>query len=163
MVVTFVVIVVVIARPNAVDNSSRRTRGELREVNLFALLVDDFCLGQGNRQRLRPRDLTRHRGNLPVGRNDLDELVDVHAVLLGGLHHVVEQFVLSDLNVFLLGNRVEQNLGAERLFRRFHDLGAVSVVGLASLLLKVPLNLACRRDERSAATLAFIDLVRRLK
>ena len=28
--------------------------------------------------------------------------------------------------------------------------------------LKVPLNLACRRDERSAATLAFIDLVRRL-
>jgi DNA-binding transcriptional LysR family regulator len=29
--------------------------------------------------------------------------------------------------------------------------------------LKVPLNLACRRDERSAATLAFIDLVRKLK
>lgn len=29
--------------------------------------------------------------------------------------------------------------------------------------LKVPLNLACLRDERSAATLAFIDLVRRLK
>ena len=29
--------------------------------------------------------------------------------------------------------------------------------------LKVPLNLACRREERSAATLAFIDLVRRLK
>ena len=28
--------------------------------------------------------------------------------------------------------------------------------------LKVPLNLACRRDERSAATLAFIELVRRL-
>jgi hypothetical protein len=28
--------------------------------------------------------------------------------------------------------------------------------------LKVPLNLACRHDERSAATLAFIDLVRRL-
>ena len=28
--------------------------------------------------------------------------------------------------------------------------------------LKVPLSLACRRDERSAATLAFIDLVRRL-
>ncbi|MEI9901925.1 MAG: LysR family transcriptional regulator [Hyphomicrobium sp.] len=28
--------------------------------------------------------------------------------------------------------------------------------------LKVPLNLACRRDERSAATLAFIDQVRRL-
>jgi DNA-binding transcriptional LysR family regulator len=28
--------------------------------------------------------------------------------------------------------------------------------------LKVPLNLACRRDEHSAATLAFIDLVRRL-
>ena len=28
--------------------------------------------------------------------------------------------------------------------------------------LKVPLNLACRRDERSAATLGFIDLVRRL-
>jgi hypothetical protein len=26
----------------------------------------------------------------------------------------------------------------------------------------VPLNLACRADERSAATLAFIDLVRRL-
>ncbi len=29
--------------------------------------------------------------------------------------------------------------------------------------IKVPLNLACRRDERSAATLGFIDLVRRLK
>ena len=29
--------------------------------------------------------------------------------------------------------------------------------------LKVPLNLACRSDERSAATLAFIDLVRRLR
>jgi len=29
--------------------------------------------------------------------------------------------------------------------------------------LKVPLNLACRREERSVATLAFIDLVRRLK
>ena len=28
--------------------------------------------------------------------------------------------------------------------------------------IKVPLNLACRADERSAATLAFIDLVRRL-
>ena len=28
--------------------------------------------------------------------------------------------------------------------------------------IKVPLNLACRRDERSAATLGFIDLVRRL-
>jgi len=28
--------------------------------------------------------------------------------------------------------------------------------------LRVPLNLACRRDERSAATLGFIDLVRRL-
>ena len=28
--------------------------------------------------------------------------------------------------------------------------------------IKVPLNLACRRDERSAATLAFIDLVRKL-
>jgi len=28
--------------------------------------------------------------------------------------------------------------------------------------LRVPLNLACRRDERSAATLAFIELVRRL-
>ncbi len=28
--------------------------------------------------------------------------------------------------------------------------------------LKVPLNLACRADERSAATLGFIDLVRRL-
>jgi DNA-binding transcriptional LysR family regulator len=28
--------------------------------------------------------------------------------------------------------------------------------------LKVPLNLACRRDERSAATLGFVDLVRRL-
>ena len=28
--------------------------------------------------------------------------------------------------------------------------------------LKVPLNLACRRDEHSAATLGFIDLVRRL-
>ncbi|MBS0539641.1 MAG: LysR family transcriptional regulator [Proteobacteria bacterium] len=28
--------------------------------------------------------------------------------------------------------------------------------------LKVPLNLACRRDERSTATLAFIELVRRL-
>ncbi|SKA31939.1 DNA-binding transcriptional regulator, LysR family [Enhydrobacter aerosaccus] len=29
--------------------------------------------------------------------------------------------------------------------------------------LRIPLNLACRRDERSAATLAFIDLVRRLR
>ena len=29
--------------------------------------------------------------------------------------------------------------------------------------LKVPLNLACRPDERSAATLGFIDLVRRLR
>ena len=29
--------------------------------------------------------------------------------------------------------------------------------------LKVPLNLACRGDERSAATLGFIDLVRRLR
>jgi len=29
--------------------------------------------------------------------------------------------------------------------------------------LKVPLNLACRADERSAATLGFIDLVRRLR
>jgi DNA-binding transcriptional LysR family regulator len=29
--------------------------------------------------------------------------------------------------------------------------------------IKVPLNLACRRDERSAATLGFIDLVRRLR
>src|SRR5262249_26902684 len=28
--------------------------------------------------------------------------------------------------------------------------------------LRGPLNLACRRDERSAATLGFIDLVRRL-
>ncbi len=28
--------------------------------------------------------------------------------------------------------------------------------------LKVPLNLACRRDEHSAATLGFIDLVRQL-
>ncbi|HEX9558621.1 MAG TPA: LysR substrate-binding domain-containing protein, partial [Reyranella sp.] len=28
--------------------------------------------------------------------------------------------------------------------------------------LKVPLNLACRADERSAATLGFIELVRRL-
>jgi DNA-binding transcriptional LysR family regulator len=28
--------------------------------------------------------------------------------------------------------------------------------------LRVPLNLACRRDERSAATLAFIELARRL-
>ena len=28
--------------------------------------------------------------------------------------------------------------------------------------LKVPLNLACRRDERSAATLAFIEQVRKL-
>ena len=28
--------------------------------------------------------------------------------------------------------------------------------------IKVPLNLACRADERSAATLGFIDLVRRL-
>jgi len=28
--------------------------------------------------------------------------------------------------------------------------------------LKVPLNLACRQEERSAATLAFIDQVRRL-
>jgi hypothetical protein len=28
--------------------------------------------------------------------------------------------------------------------------------------LKVPLNLACRRDEHSAATLAFIELARRL-
>jgi hypothetical protein len=28
--------------------------------------------------------------------------------------------------------------------------------------LKVPLNLACRHDERSAATLAFIELARRL-
>jgi hypothetical protein len=27
----------------------------------------------------------------------------------------------------------------------------------------VPLNLACRADERSAATLGFIDLVRRLR
>ena len=29
--------------------------------------------------------------------------------------------------------------------------------------IKVPLNIACRRGERSAATLAFIDLVRRLR
>ena len=29
--------------------------------------------------------------------------------------------------------------------------------------IKGPLNLACRRDERSAATRAFIDLVRKLK
>lgn len=29
--------------------------------------------------------------------------------------------------------------------------------------IKVPLNLACRRDERSAATLAFIDQVRRVR
>ena len=29
--------------------------------------------------------------------------------------------------------------------------------------LRVPLNLACRDGERSAATLGFIDLVRRLK
>jgi DNA-binding transcriptional LysR family regulator len=28
--------------------------------------------------------------------------------------------------------------------------------------ISVPLNLACRGDERSAATLGFIDLVRRL-
>jgi hypothetical protein len=28
--------------------------------------------------------------------------------------------------------------------------------------ISVPLNLACRGDERSAATLGFVDLVRRL-
>jgi DNA-binding transcriptional LysR family regulator len=35
-----------------------------------------------------------------------------------------------------------------------------TLVGRPSI--SVPLNLACRGDERSAATLGFIDLVRRL-
>ena len=45
---------------------------------------------------------------------------------------------------------------------RFGDTDKLLVPLAGRPALKVPLNLACRRDESSAATLAFIDLVRKL-
>ena len=58
-----------------------------------------------------------------------------------GLHEVGGELVLADLDLFGLGDRVEQDLRAERLLARLGDLGAVRVVLEAVLALEVAVHL----------------------
>ena len=138
------VVASVVVSKVGVGDGGRRGVGEVGQVNGLALRVGDLDFGQCDRQCLRTGDFADHALDLAVLGHHLDEFVDVHAVLLGRLHQVLKQFVLSDLNLFLFGEFVEQNLHTERAGGRFGDLGAVSVVLFATLLLEVAFDQECR-------------------
>ena len=65
----------------------------------------------------------------------------LHAVLGGRLHEVLGELVLADLDLSALGDRVEEDLGAEGLLAGLGDLGAVHVVLEAVLALEVAVHL----------------------
>ena len=67
----------------------------------------------------------------------LGELVRVHAVLLGAHDEVLDELGLLDLDLELLGDGVEEELGPEGLAGALVDLGAVLVVLEAVLALEV--------------------------
>src|SRR3954465_10705865 len=105
-----------------------RRRGEVGEVDVGAVRVDDLRLAEHHGERLRAGHLGDHAGQLPVLLQHLGELLRLHAVLLGRLDHVVGELALADPHVLLLGDRVEEQLRAERLLTRLGHLGAVGVV-----------------------------------
>ena len=90
-------------------------RGERGQVDGVALGVDHGRLAEHRRERLAARDLADHAGDLAVLVEHLDELARLHVVLGRALHEVLGELVLADLDLFLLDDRVEQDLAAERL------------------------------------------------
>ena len=80
-------------------------------------------------------------GTWPGLVDGLGELVRVHAVLLRATDDVLDQLVLLDLDLFLLGDGVEQELGLSALRVLGVDLGAVLVVLEAALALEVAVHL----------------------
>src|SRR5450759_31464 len=119
---------------------------EIVEVNLRAGCVEDAGLLQDCRKRLATSDLGHHVGDLTALVDCLGKLIGVHAVLLGGHHQVLDQFRLANADLFLLGNRVEQELGTHRVTGVLVDLSAVLVILEAALILEVPGHLSL--DER---------------
>src|ERR1035437_5179700 len=115
---------------------------EIVEVNLRARCVEDAGLLQDCRKRLTTSDLAHHVRDLTALVACLGKLIGVHAVLLGGHHQVLDQFRLANADLFLLGNRVEQELGTHRVTGVLVDLSAVLVILEAALTLEVPGHLS---------------------
>ena len=98
-------------------------------------------------------------GDLAVLVEHLDELARLHAVLRGALDEVLRELVLADLDLLRLDDRVEQDLGAERLLARLGDLGAVLVVLEAVLVLEVTVHLVVDELRRNGDLDALEQLV----
>lgn len=142
---------------------------DLPGLSVHALLQEDMAAALPTRHRLtrRPRltlkDLADEAFILyrrPDGRGLYDVIIAAcHAA--GFSPHVSQEAprIVSTLNLVAAGLGI--TIVPASLSRL--PLEGVTYRPLAGRpVLKVPLNLACRRDETSAATLAFIDLVRRL-
>ena len=88
----------------------------------FGLEGDGAHAGE---QALGTADFLHSGAKLAILDDGLDEVVRIHAVLLGAHQQVLDELLLGDLDLFLLDDRVEQELGADRLARLVGDLGAV--------------------------------------
>ena len=107
----------------------------------LAVGVDDGDLAERDGEGLVARDLADHGGELVALLQRVHELLRSHAVLRGGLHEVLRELVLRDLDVDLLGDRVEQHLRLELLLAGLGDLGAVHVVLETAFALEVVVHL----------------------
>ena len=116
-------------------------REQGREVDVVAGGVGDLGLLEQHGECLAARHLRDHRRHLTGLVDRLGELVRVHAVLLRAGDDVLDQLLLVDGHLDLLGHGVEQQLGLERLARLDLDLGAVLVVLEPVLALQVAVHL----------------------
>lgn len=134
---------------------------ELLEEDMVAAFPANHPLAK--RQRLTLKDLSDETLILyrrPDGRGLYDVIIAACSEA-GFSPHVVQEAprIVSTLNLVAAG------LGITIVPASLSRLPLEGVVYRplkGKPAIKVPLNLACRRDERSAATLAFIDLVRKL-
>ena len=116
VVVTLVVVVVVtlvVVSTDAIGNRGHSRSGKGGQVDGLAFGVNNLRLAERYRERLRASDFADHARNLAILVEDLDELAGLHAVLRGTLNEVLRQLVLADLDLFFLGEGVEEDLVAE--------------------------------------------------
>ena len=113
-----VVVVTIVAARVGLDEVLvvlEHARREGGQVDILALGVDDRGLAEHHGKRLASGDLTDHAGDLAVLVEHLDELARLHVVLGRTLYEVLGELVLADLDLFLLGDDIQQNLAAEGL------------------------------------------------
>ena len=98
---------------------------EVGQVDLIAGGVGNLGLLQDLGEGLAAADFADHHRNLATLVNELGELVRIHAVLAGGGHDVVDQLVLADADLFLVGNSVKDDFVLEGGGRVLANFGTV--------------------------------------